>query len=423
MVGDRRDRGDESRCRRRDLGRAVHRNRGELRVELDDHRHDQFEQFERFEQFGKLEQYEQYEHDRLGRLEFVDRNGHVRIVLRVAQPGRQLPGHLLGVVMVTATAEWRAWSTTVSLVVTDTEALAAAEVIAREVIDAVDLACSRFRDDSELSRLQASPSVSTGAMVSPLLAELVRAALDVAAATGGLVDPTLGNDLVAIGYDRDIARLEASASSVRAGGFGIQVLRRSPGWKRVSLVGDRLAVPADLALDLGATAKAFAADRIAARIADTLGCGALVSLGGDIATAGPTAGSHWEVLVQDLPTDPAQQVAIPAGAAVATSSTQKRRWTQAGMPRHHILDPRFGLPVDPVWRSATVAARSCLHANALTTAALVSGVDAPQWLRSVGADARLVDREGRVVTTGGWPVEPALTPVGAGTPVEGARHG
>ncbi len=285
--------------------------------------------------------------------------------------------------------------------------LAPAERIAHETVDNVELACSRFRVDSELSVLQSAPRFGAAVEVSPLLADLVRAALWAAALTDGSVDPTLGNDLLALGYDRDIARLDPYSEGDPPTGMSVSVQHRGADWRRVRLDGDRLIVPDDLRLDLGASAKAWAADRIADRIADELGCGVLISLGGDIATAGPAIDSHWEILVQDTRADPAQQVALPTGSGMATSSTHKRRWSQSGMPRHHILDPKFGLPVEPVWRSATVASTSCLRANALSTAAIVRGTDAPAWLTTLGADARLVDRDGRVVTTGGWPVEEA----------------
>ncbi|NEN06038.1 FAD:protein FMN transferase [Diaminobutyricibacter tongyongensis] len=309
--------------------------------------------------------------------------------------------------MCAATADWNLWSTSAHLVVTKPSVLARAERMTRELTEAVDLACSRFRDDSELSILQSAPRFGAPAPVSPVLADLIRAALWAAALTDGAVDPTLGNDLLALGYDRDIARLDPPADGDLPVDITVGLERRSPGRRRVLLDGDRLTVPDDLRLDLGATAKAVAADRIAERIADELGCGVLISLGGDIATAGPAIDAHWEILVQDTQADPAQQVALPSGLAMATSSTRKRRWSQSGLPRHHILDPRFGLPVEPVWRSATVAAASCLRANALSTAAIVRGTDAPAWLASAGADARLVDRDGRVVTTGNWPAEEA----------------
>jgi thiamine biosynthesis lipoprotein len=262
-------------------------------------------------------------------------------------------------------------------------------------MNAVEMACSRFRDDSELSLLRGDEA----ARVSPLLAMLVSKALDVARWTSGSVDPTLGNDLAALGYDRDFALID---SEEQIGGAVVSVRRHTAGWKRVSLRDGILTVPRDIRLDLGASAKAATADLVAGMVTNALGCATLVSLGGDIATAG-TRRTAWEVLVQDMPSDPAQQLRLAGGAALATSSTQKRRWTVAGYPAHHILDPRFGTPVAPVWRTATVAATSCLLANALSTAAIVRGRPAVEWLSSLGADARLVDRTGRVVLTGNWP--------------------
>jgi thiamine biosynthesis lipoprotein len=171
----------------------------------------------------------------------------------------------------------------------------------------------------------------------------------------------------------------------------------------VRLDGNRLTVPAHLGIDLGATAKAAAADRVAARIATELGCGVLVSLGGDIASAGPAPAGGWQVLVQDAPLDPSAHVSLAEGLALATSSTQKRRWTKAGRPQHHILDPASGLPAEPVWRSVTVAAETCHRANTLSTAAIVRGHKAVAWLRELGVPARLVDADGIVVSLGGWP--------------------
>nr|BFF16384.1 hypothetical protein GCM10025699_76870 [Microbacterium flavescens] len=189
------------------------------------------------------------------------------------------------------------------------------------------------------------------------------------------------------------------------------------------LRGRLLTVPAGVRLDLGATAKAVAADLIAARVLTELGCGVLVSLGGDIATAGPGATARsrhrsaagtaagpasraWEITVRDLPADPEAHVAIPSGHAVATSSTQKRRWVSGGRPVHHILDPRWGVPAALVWRSVSVAAPSCLVANTFSTAAVVRGLGPSRGCAST-ASPRLVDSRGRVVTTGAWPAEPA----------------
>lgn len=315
----------------------------------------------------------------------------------------------------TARSDWRVWGVQASVVVGRPEALAGATALAEQVLAEVGAACSRFDEASELSRLSREAVTVDGVVVSALLAELVGAALQVAADTGGSVDPTLGADLAAWGYDRDLAALPTPAVGAPAAGLTLSVQPRDPAWRRVRLDGRRLAVPAGIVLDLGATAKAFAADRIAQRIADAFGARVLVSLGGDIATAGPADAAGWEVTVQDLDDDPSQQVRLPSGAGLATSSTQRRRWLHDGRTVQHILDPSFGTPVVPVWRSATVAARTCLRANALSTAAIVRGRAAVGWLAAQSADARLVDLQGRVVTVGAWPrpADPALEPAGA----------
>ncbi|WP_431245662.1 FAD:protein FMN transferase [Leifsonia xyli] len=299
--------------------------------------------------------------------------------------------------------EWTVWSVAASLVVDDPGALPAARAVVDEVIREIGDACDRFRPDSELSRLGGTSAAEAGVRVSPLLAELVATALSVAADTDGSVDPTLGLDLAGWGYDRDVELLPAEVRPASGVSVTVSTAVRPPRWMDVAVEDGILTVPSDLRLDLGATAKAFAVDRAAARIAAEVGTGVLVSLGGDIATAGPTRRGGWEVLVRDLEGDPAQQVFLPDGSAIATSSTQKRRWARDGRVHQHILDPGFGTPVIPAWRSATVAAADCVAANALSTAAIVRGRQAPRWLAERGAAARLVDLEGRVVTTAAWP--------------------
>lgn len=319
----------------------------------------------------------------------------------------------MAVVSPTAQRAWQVWGLAASVVVSDPAQGDAAAALAQGVLAAVDLACSRFRSDSEL--ITRRQDLARGATVTPLLATLMESALAAARWTGGAVDPTLGGDLMSLGYDRDFAALlpdEGLLPGAHQPGMGTA---RLPGWQRISLDGRFLTVPADVTVDLGASAKAVAADMAAARIAVELGCGVLVNLGGDIATAGPSPdgpAGHWQVLVQDLPGDPAQQVSLPAGHALATSSTAKRRWQQAGALRHHILDPRFGMPADAVWRTASVAAPSALEANAFSTAAIVKGHAAVAWLRGSGVSSRLVDERGRVITTAGWP---AVALAGAGS--------
>ncbi|WP_025155756.1 FAD:protein FMN transferase [Leifsonia aquatica] len=307
-----------------------------------------------------------------------------------------------GAALAEARSDWQVWGVAASLVIDDPAALTAARRIADAELTAATAVCSRFEPDSELSRVNRGPRPAEGIAVSPLFAEYLETALAVAADTDGAVDPTLGADLEAIGYDRDFAELP-----VPDGIAGVSLSLRRPrraGWRRTRLEDGRLHLPPGLRLDLGASAKAHAADRIAHLVADATGASVLVSLGGDLATAGP-ARRRWEVLVQDRAEDPSQQVSIPNGSAIATSSTGKRRWRTAEGTAHHILDPRYGLPVDARWRSVSVAARRCVTANALSTAAIVRGPAAVGWLTSRGADARLVALDGGIVRTGAWPVE------------------
>ena len=293
------------------------------------------------------------------------------------------------------TTQWSVWSTTARLVVTDPDALPTARRLVLEELTAIERAASRFRADSEINGLHRA--AGRPQRISPLLAELVAAALDAAAGTGGDVDPTVGTAMRALGYDRDFTLVSAGGGPLRV------AVRPAPGWQRVHLSGEELTVPPDVLLDLGATAKAFAADRCAALVADRTGAGVLVSLGGDIATAGPGPDGGWRVLVQDRPGDPSCTVALPAGHAIASSSTVSRQWRQGGRLVHHVLDPRTCQPADPVWRTVTVAAPRCVTANTLTTAAVVRGRPAASWLRGLDVPARLVTAAGDVLRTPRWP--------------------
>ena len=186
----------------------------------------------------------------------------------------------------------------------------------------------------------------------------------------------------------------------------VRVVRRpAPGWQRIDVDAEHrlVTVPADITLDLGATAKAWAADRCARVVAGELGIGVLVSLGGDIATSGPGPVGGWRVLVRDQPDDPAALVSLPPGAALATSSTRSRQWRREGRELHHILDPATCLPVEPVWRSVTVAADTCVEANTWSTAAVVQGAGAPALLTRRGLPARLLGTQGEPVHLGAWP--------------------
>jgi thiamine biosynthesis lipoprotein ApbE len=312
-----------------------------------------------------------------------------------------------------AFAAWRALGMLIQLVVTDSGQLAAARDLLAEDLTELDLTCSRFRPDSELVALGIAAREATAPLtvtVSPLLAQAIGVALSAASLTDGDVDPTVGGVLCALGYDRDFGQVPATGPAL-PGGVGFRVI---PGWRSIKLdpASRRLTVPPGVQLDLGATVKGWAADRSAARIADKLGCGGLVSLGGDTAVAGEPPDGGWRIRVQDVtgmpdqpPPGPSTVVAIRDGG-LATSSTAARRWQRGGDVLHHILDPRTGLPAASVWRTVSVAAASCADANTAATAAVIRGRQAPAWLASLNLPARFVEPDGTVLTVAGWPADP-----------------
>ena len=278
-------------------------------------------------------------------------------------------------------------------------------------LDAIDAAASRFRTDSEVSRVNGAGGARVP--VSRLLLEAVRLGIRGARSTNGAVDPTLGEFLVAAGYDRDWSELEPvpGDAPLAAGGRLVMVRRPTALWEDIELTDDPPSVrlPRGVALDLGATAKALAADRAAAAahdLPDSNGRGVLVSLGGDIATAGPAPREGWLIRVTDdhraHPSAPGQTISIQSGA-VATSSIVTRRWRHEGMAMHHILDPRTGHPTRTPWRTVSVAAGTCADANIASTAAVVLGADAPAWLAEHGLPARLVALDGTATVLRGWP--------------------
>jgi thiamine biosynthesis lipoprotein len=285
--------------------------------------------------------------------------------------------------------------------VCDPDALEQAAEIAEAEVAALDLACSRFRDDSEIVGLNRSGA--QGRVVSPLLFEAVEVAIDAARATGGLVDPTVGSALKGLGYDRDFDVVVTASPK--------PTFRLVPasGWESVRLDRSRrhISLGRNAELDLGATAKAFSADRIARAVRAATGTDVLVSLGGDIAVAGtPAAG--WPIHVGDDHKLSAggQVVAIRQGA-LATSSTTVRRWKAGRTELHHIVDPSTGAPAAEHWRTVSVTAATCVDANAAATAAIVLGPRAAGWLEEHALAARLVHLDGGVQTVGGWPEDVA----------------
>jgi thiamine biosynthesis lipoprotein len=315
------------------------------------------------------------------------------------------------------TRTFRAIGTTVAVVVTDADRADEAAALLSEDLCALDLACSRFRADSELMQLEQTGGGRPVA-VSPLLFDAIEVACVVAVQTAGTVDPTIGSALVELGYDRDFDQIESCGATFAARP------RPAPGWWQIEMDPDSrtVAVPVGVHVDLGATAKALAADRSSRRIAGALDCGALVNLGGDVAVSGSCPTGGWGVGIAPrctAPPDSVRPVVAVSDGGLATSGTTARSWIRNGRTVHHIVDPWTGEAARPVWSYVSVMAPSCVEANAWSTAAVVWGDDAPGNLAGFGVTARLVDGQGSVVHVGGWPVD-ASAPTGC-QPTEGPR--
>jgi thiamine biosynthesis lipoprotein len=283
------------------------------------------------------------------------------------------------------------------VVVEDAAALPEAMAIVRAQFNEVDEVCSRFRTDSELSRLNRRAGCGD-TKLSRLLEEAICAALDSAAMTGGLVDLTVGRCVEEAGYTVTFRDLALDGPPLQ-----LQV-RRVTGWQALAYdpSAHTIRLPAGVGIDLGASGKAWAADRAAAAVAGQLGVSVAVSCGGDLAVQGPPPPGGWPIRVAlDVDAAEGQDVVIFDGG-LATSGTTSRRWRRGGIELHHIIDPATGLPAQTPWAMVSVAAATCVEANAAATAALILGDSAPAWLDSLKLPARLVDISGGVQFAGGW---------------------
>lgn len=304
-----------------------------------------------------------------------------------------------------ASSQFPLWGGNAVVAVTDAAALEPALSAVREVVDQVDQACSSFRSDSELAAL--NRAAGTKIRVSPLLLEHLEAAIRAAEVTSGDVDPTVGQALVALGLTGDPSG---------AGGPPRFKLQAVPGYQAVEL--NRRAGTARLArgvrVDLGATAKALAADHAATVAQRTTGSGVLVSLSGDLSIAGPAPEGGWRVRVTDDHRSdtslPGQWISLTTGG-LATSSTTVRGSGDGAERVHHVIDPGTGAPACVHFRTVSVAAASCLDANIASTAAIVRGQRAVEWLTAFGLPSRLVGLDGTVQHLAGWPAEDEELPV------------
>ncbi|GAA0595476.1 FAD:protein FMN transferase [Kribbella sandramycini] len=261
----------------------------------------------------------------------------------------------------------------------------------KALMDRVDKAASRFRPDSELSAVNSR----SGAMVpvSRLLVDLVDVSLVAASISGGAVDPTVGSAVIAAGYDADIETVRRRFPQP------LGTPPPVPGWQGVQLNRKLalLGVPEGATLDLGATAKAWTADRAALILSKRYGCGVLVEIGGDLRAAGEPA-QPWVITVAERAGASGVLVTLAHGG-LATSTRISRSWENG----HHIIDPRTARPADGPWRTASVWAPSAVRANTFSTALVATGEAALGRLTLARHPARLVADDGEVTQLSGWP--------------------
>ena len=291
-------------------------------------------------------------------------------------------------------AEFPVWGGQAVVLASERSRLDAAVARVKRTVAAFDLACSSFREDSELALL--NQSQGSELVVSELLFDAVSAALRAARLTGGAVDPTLGQVLVAHRINPPMSEHPIRIEPVP----GYAVVALDPRARSVRL-------PAGVQLDLGATAKALAADMAAEAARSAAGCGVLVSLCGDIAIAGAGPAGGWQIRVTDdhrRGDAPGQTVSIEHGG-LATSSVTVRRSGAGAEAVHHLIDPGTGRPAAGPWRTASVTAATCVDANTASTAAIILGADAADWLEANQLPARLVGHDGSARHVGGWPQE------------------
>lgn len=251
---------------------------------------------------------------------------------------------------------------------------------------------SRFRDDSELTRLNRARGPIA---VSPELLDVLRRARRHAIETDGMFDPAIGAALCAAGYDRSFSPggLDRAAPILPVARARLSEL----------VIDERAGTvhrPPHVQLDLGGLVKGHTVDRAAALAP----ANAMIDAGGDAVArgAGPD-GAGWWVEIED-PDDPRRTIAALRlrDRAVATSAPNRRRWRAGGAVAHHLIDPGTGLPSTSDLAQVTVAAPCAETAEVLAKVAFLLGAErGARWLAGRhGVGGALVARDGALRLVG-----------------------
>lgn len=298
-----------------------------------------------------------------------------------------------------AHTEFAAMGTTVSLLLPAgrrDEATAEARALFAEW----EATLSRFRPESELSRLNARAGETVD--VSALLLKVLTTALAAASATRGLYDPTLLHAMIAVGYDRSFDDLSADAPGM----LPAYLTLTTGGWHAITVDQQhrRVTLPPGAGLDFGGIAKGMAVDATVARLRECGIASALVNAGGDLAVLGlPPTGDGWPIAIAGVPTR--RTLPLQHGA-LATSGIARRRWRQGGIQRHHLLDPRTGQPSASGLWSASVVADRCEQAEVAAKVAFILGREqGGAFLHTHGLPGLLIALDGSWRAVGAWPAD------------------
>jgi thiamine biosynthesis lipoprotein len=260
---------------------------------------------------------------------------------------------------------------------------------ARAAVGALERRWSRFRPDSDVSRINAADGQPV--TVSTTTATLIDLAVRGWAATGGAYDPTVLDAVIGAGYDRSFELIAASDTDPTA------AARPAPGCGGIAVDVDTglVRVPPGVRIDPGGIGKGLAADLVATTLVADGATGVLVNIGGDLRVAGTAPPGGWRIDV-DLPAVAGTGLVLRSGG-VATSGTHRRRWVRDGHTHHHLIDPRTGAPATSPFVAATVVAWTAWHAEVLTKAVVLAGsiAAAARVLAAADAAGLLVDADGR----------------------------
>jgi thiamine biosynthesis lipoprotein len=292
--------------------------------------------------------------------------------------------------------EFRAMGTTISLLLPESQAALGVRIVG-SLFNEWEQVLSRFLPNSELSQLNAR--AGTPVAVSDLLYTVLATALTAAQATKGVYDPALLDQLVRVGYDRTFDDLP----TVRFD----PIIPGEPGgrWRgiKVDPIHRRVTLPAGIKLDFGGIAKGMAVDAALEHLGQNGIRTALVNAGGDLAVLGlPPDAEQWPITVpgqEQLWTIPLHH------GAVATSGIAHRHWWQGNTLRHHLLDPRTGLPAQSDLWSVTVVADRCVQAEVTAKVAFILGSkQGAGFLRRHHIAGLLVHEDGTWQIVEPWPV-------------------